>query len=86
MLLGALIAFVLGIGLGLRYGMLTLVPAVFGILCIHVLAPALSAWEVVGSTILSAASVQGGYMVGLTSRDLARQVVAILAELRGARS
>jgi hypothetical protein len=85
-LVGALIAFVLGIGLGLRYSMLALVPAVFGILSIHVLAPALGAWELVGSTILCAASVQGGYMVGLTGRDVARQAVAILAGFRGARS
>lgn len=86
MLLGALIAFALGISLGLRYSMLALVPVVFGIVSVHVLAPAFSAWELAGSTILCVASVQGGYMVGLTSRDLARQVVAILAGFRGARS
>ena len=67
--------FGLGIAIGLRYSLLALLPAIFGIICVFVAMDA-SVMDRVTSAILCAASIQGGYMVGLTARGLARELLS----------
>lgn len=78
MALAALI-FCLGIAIGLRYSLLALVPAIFAILCLQVLNDEGSSLQRVGAAILHVVGIQGGYMIGLTGRDVVRATFSRLS-------
>ena len=72
------IVFGLGIVIGLRCSVLALLPTVFGIVCVQVMIDD-PAMDRVASAIICTACVQGGYMVGLTARDFAKQLLSRFA-------
>lgn len=65
----------IGIAIGLRYSLLALLPAILGIICVYVALDGPVADRVI-STLLCAASIQGGYMIGLTGRTFARGLMS----------
>ena len=73
------LTFCVGIAIGLRYSFLALVPAIFGILCLPVLVGDGIGLQRVGVAILQIVSIQGGYMIGLTGRDLVRSTFSRLS-------
>jgi hypothetical protein len=75
----AALVFCVGIAIGLRYSLAALVPAVFGILCLHVLDADASSLHRVGSAIFHTMTIQGGYMVGLTAREPVRAALSRLS-------
>jgi len=75
----AVLTFGTGIVLGLRYRLVILVPAVALVIGLHVVM-AISGSEGnapgVISAVICSACIQGGYMIGLTARGLAGQLLS----------
>ena len=75
----AALFFCLGVAIGLRFSLLALLPAILGILCLQVLGGDGGNLQRVGAAILQVVSIQGGYMIGLTGRDLVRSTFSRLS-------
>jgi hypothetical protein len=74
-----IVASLAGIFFGLYYTFLVLIPITLGAAIVSSAAAlwdGYSAWSALFSIVLSAAGLQGGYMIGLTSRDLLGQITA----------
>jgi len=72
-----------GFFFGLYYNFLILIPITLASCCASAVLAGSGAASVLFAIVIPAVALQGGYMIGLTSRDLLGQV---LARLNGAQS
>jgi hypothetical protein len=72
----AALAFGIGIAIGLRYSLLALVPATFVSVCVNVTVVDASSLDRIASAIVCTICIQGGYMIGLTARDLVKPLLS----------
>jgi hypothetical protein len=70
------VSLILGGAIGLRFGMLALLPPLCAVICVHAVAFYEVSLGQVASAVLCIVSLQGGYMIGLTARDLLWQAVS----------
>jgi hypothetical protein len=74
-----IVAALAGVFFGLYYKFMVLIPITFAAAIASSIATfwdGHSAWSALFSIVLSAAGLQGGYVIGLTSRDLLGQIIA----------
>lgn len=68
-----------GIALGLRFNVAVLLPLTIAVAALYVVASAgQSPGTIALAIVIAAVSIQAGYIIGLTSRDLFAQVLARL--------